>query len=142
MDKSPLEEAEKEEYTNSKNHNIVLASFTIAAISVILAFQAGELTQNLQWAALDSLFYLSIAMMCFFIASYLFSIRITRWYVYTAESLEYTGIIAVGIGFFRLIQVKVVNDDRITALYVLFIVGILFLVWLDLRFNKRFFFQK
>lgn len=135
---SPIGEMQREEYNNSKTHNITLASFTIVAISVILAWPTNTLTQPEQVQAIDSVFYLSIGMIAFFVASYLFTIRITRLYVFTAQSLEYMGIIATALGFLDLFLLKV-NDTRVIALYTIFVGGIVALGFLDLHFNRRYF---
>jgi hypothetical protein len=141
MMESPSTEKEKEEYKDARTHSITLASFVIVAISVILAWPANTLTTPQQGVAIDSVFYLSIGMISFFIGSYLFTIRVTRWFVFAAESLEYTGIIATGLGFLELFHLKV-DDYRVNALYSLFVFAIGLLAYLDVHFNRRFFFQK
>src|SRR5689334_4591027 len=85
-----LQPDEKKHYDDKRNHNITLASFTIVAIAVIVALPRQEVQKHV-----GALFYLSISMFLFFIASYLVDYRSNRFGPYIAKSFEYTGIMGV-----------------------------------------------
>lgn len=133
---APSSEAERKEYSDSRNQNMVLASFTIVAIAIIISFKFNEITQ-----LRDGLYYLSIGMFLFFIASYLFTLRRTKWLPYTAETLEYTGIIALAIGLLYLIS-GILTDLVMNIIYIGFFIGILAVAIYEAYLNKGFFHPK
>lgn len=134
--KIKIEEREEEEWNNFRNHNITLASFTIVAIAVIVAFPSQQLQKNI-----DALFYLSLAMFAFFTASYLLNFRINRWGPYIANCLETVGVIGVGFGLLGLIQ-NVIQDEAVWLVYAVFAFGILAIAAIETTFNIRSFHQK
>ena len=89
--KIPLGIAEKKHYDNFRSHSITLASFTMTVIAIIVALpgvvNVNPTEQHDKQKIVDqsivdqntkSLFYLSLAMISFFISSYLFLLRECR----------------------------------------------------------------
>jgi hypothetical protein len=154
----PLGTAEKKHYDNFRSHSITLASFTMTVIAIIIAFPIDESAdpaeeqkvmplqkqtkENLVSQNIMSLFYLSLAMVSFFIASYLFLLRETRWLVYTGESLEYMGIVSVGIGLLSLMQNITNNNNILGVIYAFFVIGITIIAIIQIWISIRFFYPK
>ena len=124
-----------EEYTNSRNHNITLASFTMAVIGLVASRQ-DLVGSNLQYG----LSYLSVAMFCFFIGLYMYIFRQKKnKYPYVGETLEFVGIIALGIGFFYLITQIVPGSISLEILYLGFLAVLVLVAVIELRINRQFF---
>lgn len=121
---SQLTDSEKKEFESLKSHNITLASFVIVVIAIILAFP--QMTQHTQTVSqntiqenIDSLLYFSIAMTCFFIASYFSLFRMNSLYLYIGETLETTGILSLGIGLILLVS-KLSQNNLASIQYMLY----------------------
>jgi hypothetical protein len=133
-----LGKAEKKHYDNFRSHSITLASFTMAIIALIVAFpNPTQLSTNVK-----SLFYLSIAMTSFFISSYLFTFRQNRWFPFTGESLEYMGLVAVGIGLLGLIQNLTKGNPLLSMVYALFVIAVILIAALQIRMVINYFYPK
>jgi hypothetical protein len=152
--KIPLGKAEKKHYDDFRTHSITLASFTMTVIAVIVALPGilgvtpadqqarhNVVDQSIIDHNIKSLFYLSLAMISFFISSYLFLLRENRWFVYTGESLEYMGIVAVGIGLLSL-MLNVTNSWFLGIVYLVFVIGITIIALIQIRISVRFFHPK
>lgn len=122
----PIQDSEIKEWRNSRTQNIMLASFSIVA----LALSAGILENNIP-SLHSTFFYFAVSMFCFFGAAYLYNFLTDRPFPYIADTLEYTGIIAVAIGFLHLISGILPN----IIIDILFLVGILTLAIGDLYIN-------
>ena len=143
----PVSEKEKQQYDSFRSHSITLASFTMTVIAIIIAFPKQE-----QFSAnLMSLVYLSVALVSFFIASYLYVFRTNRWFPYIGESLEYMGIIAVGIGLLSLMenvaQSNIADNTSVNSIilinivYAIFLIGMIAIAYKEISLTKTFFHQ-
>jgi hypothetical protein len=136
--KFPLGKAEKKHYDNFRSHSITLASFTMTIIALIVAFpNPGELSANIK-----SLFYLSIAMTSFFISSYLFMFRRYRWFPFIGESLEYMGLVAMGIGLLSLIQNLTKGNPLLSMVYAFFVIAVILIAALQIHIIIRYLYPK
>lgn len=134
----PIGKYEGNLYDSYRTHSITLASFTMTIIAIIVAFpNANQLIQNIM-----SLSYLSLAMVSFFISAYLFPLRQGRWFVYTGESLEYLGVVAVGIGLLSLLLNLTKGNDWLGLVYGLFVIAISVIAVIQIRASIRYFYGK
>jgi hypothetical protein len=134
----PIGKYENTLYDDYRSHSITLASFTMAIIAIVVAFPTVDLVnQNIV-----SLYYLSLAMVSFFISAYLFPLRRNRWLVYAGESLEYMGVVAVGIGLLSLILNRTNYDEWLALIYGLFLLAITAVAAIQIRVSIRFFYGR
>lgn len=128
-----IQENEKQEYQNSRNHSITLAAFTIGAIALITS--RDDLTNiNFQYG----LAFLSVAMFSFFIGSYMFIFQNKRnWFPYIGETLEFIGIVSLSIGFFYIVLQLFPESPLLPVLYGLFFIGLVAVASYELYLNKR-----
>lgn len=134
--KIPIQNTERSEWKGLRDHNMVLASFTIVAIAIIFALPSDTIQDKK-----PALFYFSIAIFNFIIGSYLFRFTMDRRIPYTAETLEYVGIIALGIGLLYLVS-SLVNDILFDVIYLIFFLGIVIITIIDLTLNYSWFYPK
>ena len=126
-----LSEDQKLEFRNGKNHNMVLASFTIIAISISISLTDIR-TNDLEKIGLYFFFF---ALFCFFISSVLFHSRFTVWLPFTGDIIEKVGIITVVTGFLYLMMGHFEDDPFLGTLALLFIAGISVIVAADTYIN-------
>ncbi|AIC16145.1 membrane protein of unknown function [Nitrososphaera viennensis EN76] len=122
-------QSEIKTFSEYRVHNITLATFSIVAIALILGFNPENISKHV-----DELFFLSISMFCFFVASYLLVIRPNRWIPFAGRTFEYTGLLAIAIGFVYLIS-NTIPDDRLVYSYIVFFIGTLAIAIFDLSVN-------
>lgn len=128
----------KNQYQSSRSHNITLASFSIAAIALITSRNDLNI-QNLQFG----IAYLSIAMFCFFIGSYLFVFRQKGNIIpYYGETLELAGILSLGIGFFYVVTQLFLENVALDLLYLAFFFTLVGVAAYELRLNIRYFYPR
>ena len=92
-----------------------------------------------------SLAYLSLAMFCFFIGSYMyiFRRRIKRnppqlSLPYIGETLEFVGIIALGTGLFYVVTLVAFESEVLPILYLSFLVALVAVAVYELYQNKAY----
>src|SRR6185312_12354475 len=118
-DRDPTE-SENTEYNNLKTTNITLASFTVVLIALIFDSNKTDISTNT-----NSLFYFSISMVCFFIASYFSTFRNKFIFFYMGETIELTGIISLGIAFILLVTTLPNTNFGIYIIFLILIIGII-----------------
>lgn len=113
---------EESEYSEGKrNHNIVLASFTLVALALMFTSSTEDKPFNF-----DSFLFLSVSTFVFFVSTYLFDLGWNRWVVTIADSGEYGGIILVGAGLYYL-ATSLYQEPLIALAYLLFL-GTIFII--------------
>jgi hypothetical protein len=129
--KKGASEGEKQEYERSRSQNLTLAAFSIAALGFILSTTVVPETNTL-----FGIGYLSVAMFSFFIAAYLFKYRPKKWFPYIGETLELSGILCIGVGFYYVIAKIFSNNIPLAGLYLAFLVALIAIVAYSLRLNR------
>ncbi len=123
------------EYQFSRTQLISLAFFTIAIITLVAV--RSDLTES---NFVYGLSYLSVAMFCFFIGSYLFIFQHKGNRIpYIGETLEFVGIVALGIGFFYIVIEIVPDSISLEILYLLFLSALVAVASYEVYINYRFF---
>ncbi len=113
------ETKEIEHYEKERSNNLTLAGFSLAAITLFLTLGASTVEQPLP-AVSDTTFYLSIALVSFISASYLYTLQTSRWYSYFGDSLELIGLLSVGISLLLFFDFIFTNNNKIEIVYYLF----------------------
>jgi hypothetical protein len=119
---SEIDNDQREQYRNSKNHNITLTAFTLGAIALVISNESISRSLNLQLG----IAFLSGAMFCFFIGAYLFSFLSRRqWFPYIGDTLELVGILALAMGLFNIITGLFESSLLLQVIYFLFFAAII-----------------
>jgi hypothetical protein len=139
----PIDDYAEGVYQNARNHNITLAAFSIAVLALILSSGIGDSTtirnENFEFG----IAYISVATFFFFIASYTFVFLKSRRFPYVGQTLEYAGIIALGIGFLLIIRIIFPESILLNIfLYPGFLISLLSVAGWELYLNFRFFHRK
>ncbi len=121
---------EIEHFKEYRVHNVTLATFVIAAVLLILGLNLNDLSKYA-----NALLYLSIGMFLFISASYLLTFRPDRIIPYLGRTFEFTGLIAIAIGFLVLIANIIPNQIPILVAYFVFLIGIVGIVVWELAIN-------
>ncbi|MEW6043672.1 MAG: hypothetical protein AB1608_05370 [Thermoproteota archaeon] len=116
---------ENDDRKEKRNHNIVLASFTVVVLSLMF-----NLDPTLPKPTLDTFLFFSVATFVFFITTYLFDVVWNRWIFHMAMSAEYAGLVLVGAGFYYY-AIQVYLFPIVTLAYLLFISAILIITLID-----------
>jgi hypothetical protein len=134
LNRSPSE-TESKEYDFLRLQLLTLAFFAITVIT--LAVTVFVTTQTISIGFEYALGYLSVAMFCFFISSYMYSFRITNRLPYIGETLEFVGIVSLGIGFFYLVVQVVPTSIWLGVLYMIFLSALVGVAGYELYLNNR-----
>jgi hypothetical protein len=95
--KGTPQKEERERYQRERPNNLTLAGFSLAALALFLALGTNPQDPSKNVDVKDTTYYLSISLVCFIIAAYLYPFSLTRYYSYAADSLEQIGLLSVGI---------------------------------------------
>jgi hypothetical protein len=95
--KDPPIDKEKERLQRERPNNLALAGFSLTALALFLALGTNPQDPSKNVDVKDTTYYLSISLVCFIVAAYLYPFQIRRYYYYTADSLEQIGLLSVGI---------------------------------------------
>lgn len=127
--KAPPEEEEKGRLQRERPNNLALAGFSIAALALLLALGTNPQDPTRNVDVIDTTYYLSISLVCFIIAAYLYPFYLRRYYSYAADSLEQIGLLSVGIAMLLFFVNNFQGIIEIHAVYwVLFVAIILITV--------------
>jgi hypothetical protein len=130
---APVQESEKQEYQNSRNHTITLAAFAIGAIALVSSRDDLE-SLNFEYG----IAFLSGAMFCFFIGSYLFIFQNKQnWLPYVGETLEFVGVLSLAIGLFYVISELFPASLSLPIIYWMFFSVLVGIASYELYLNKR-----
>jgi hypothetical protein len=121
---------EIEHFKEYRVHNVTLATFVIAAVLLIFGLNLDDLSRYT-----NALLYLSVGMFSFIFASYLLTFRLNRWTPYLGRTFEFTGLIAVAVGFLELIASIVPLQTPLVIAYFGFLVGIVCIAGYELAIN-------
>lgn len=121
---------EIEHFKEYRVHNVTLATFVIAAVLLILGLNLNDISRYA-----NALLYLSIGMFSFIFASYLLVFRLNRWTPYLGRTFEFTGLIAIAIGFLELIATIIPQEVPLLIGYFAFLVGIVCIAGYELAVN-------
>lgn len=138
MDAAPAQ-SQAEEYQFQRYNTVTLAFFTITVITLSLTLASAS-EPNFQYG----LAYLSLAMFCFFIGSYMYIFRrrlkgqrqLTLPYV--GETLEFVGIVSLGTGLFYIVTLVVPDSIGLAILYMAFLFALIGVAFYELYQNKKF----
>jgi len=129
--KEALLSSEEEENVSKRNHTLMLASFTIVALTLVVIFAQEKESLNS-----NSFAFMSVAMFLFFISSYLFHIGYKLWVSYSAETLEYVGIISLATGFLYMVSPSF-QEIFIDLIYIGFFVSMIAVVIFELVLSYK-----
>jgi len=94
---------ERERYNRERSNNLTLAGFSLSALTFILTLapnRSDDTNTNeetlISLSLQETLVFLSISLVCFIVASYLLQQKTRKIYPYTADSLEFLGLISIG----------------------------------------------
>jgi hypothetical protein len=102
-------------------NNFTLAGFSLAALTFFLTLGG---TKGL--VITDTTFYLSVSLVCFVVAAYLFPINVNRAFPYAADTFEVLGLLSVAIAMlsFFTSNFAIAYIQTVYILFVLSVVGI------------------
>lgn len=127
------------EYQTSRSNTMTLAFFTITVITITITLV--EPDHRFEFG----LAYLSLAMFCFFIGSYMF-IFLRRLkgqkhfrLPHIGETLEFVGIVALGTGLFYIVTLVVEDSIGLVMLYLLFLFALIAVAFYELYQNKKYY---
>lgn len=126
---------EEKEFKDARNHSMILASFTIVALSISVSEISSKSNDY------SSLYFFSLSMIGLFISTLLFELQTNKWIPHTADILQKVGIICVAIGFLFLIS-ALFTDLTLNIMYGGFFIGIIAYAIIDLFINWIFFHPK
>ena len=94
---------ERERYNRERSSNLTLAGFSLSALTFILTLapnRSDDTNTNeetlISLPLQETMIFLSISLVCFIVASYLLQLKTRKIYAYTADSLEFLGLISIG----------------------------------------------
>ena len=134
--------SEKGEWATSRTNTMTLAFFSVTVITISITLVKPDHRFEFGLA------YLSFAMFCFFIGSYMFSfIRRLKGQKYfrlphIGETLEYVGIVSLGMGLFYIVNLVIGDSIGIIVLYLSFLVALIAVAFYELYQNKMFYHPK
>jgi len=134
--KIAIRDTERSEWKSLRDQNMVLASFTIVAIAIILSLPSGFSEDKK-----PSVWYLSLALFSFIIGSYVFRFTTDRRIPYVGETLEFEGLLALGIGLLYLAS-SIFKDIMFDLIYSVFFIGVFVVALIDLYLNYSWFYPK
>jgi uncharacterized membrane protein len=131
---SEVDNNQREEYRNSRNHSMTLAAFTIAAIALVISNESISESVNLQLG----IAFLSGAMFSFFIGSYMFVFLSKRhWFPYFGETLEFVGILALAMGLFYIVTGLFEESLLLQIIYLISFAALVAVTGYELYLNRR-----
>jgi hypothetical protein len=142
----PVDDYAEGLYQNARNQNITLAAFSTAVLALLFSVDlpntdADPSTRNENFDF--GIIYISLATFFFIIASFTYILLRSRRFPYVGQTLEYTGLIALGIGFFHVIRVILSESDLLNVILLpAFVAGVLIIAGYELYLNFRFFYPK
>lgn len=125
MKSNSFTNTERENRKEKRNHNIVLATFTLVVLSLMLNLTSDNFSYNL-----NSFLFFSTATFVFFTATCLFDVIWNRMILHIALSAEYAGIILVAAGFYYYV-VPFHSESIVTFVYLSFVCAIFLITAID-----------
>lgn len=140
----PVDNYAESLYQNARNQNITLAAFSTAVLALLFSVDlpnTDAITRNENFDF--GIIYISLATFFFIIASFTYILLRSRRFPYVGQTLEYTGLIALGIGFFHVIRVILSESVLLNFILLpLFVAGLLAVAGYELYLNFRYFYPK
>jgi len=140
----PVNDYAESLYQNARNQNITLAAFSTAVLALLFSVDLPNTDPNTTNQNFDfGIIYISLATFFFIIASFTYILLRSRRFPYVGQTLEYTGLIALGIGFFHVIRVILSGSDLLNVILLpAFVIGLLVVAGYELYLNFRYFYPK
>jgi hypothetical protein len=141
----PVDDYAENLYRNARNQNITLAAFSTAVLALLFSVNLpNSPSPNTTNESFEyGIIYISLATFFFIIASFTYILLRSRRFPYVGQTLEYTGLVALGIGFFHVIRV-ILSESVLLNVILLpaFLVGLLIVAGYELYLNFSYFYPK
>ena len=128
--KGPTEK-EVERFRRERQNNLTLSGFSLSALALFLALGTNPLNPSRPIDINDTTYYLSISLVCFVTAAYLYPFHLSRYYSYAADSLEQIGLLCVGAAMLLFFINNIEGIQRIHIVYWVFFVVIILIATKD-----------
>jgi hypothetical protein len=131
-------ELEIEGYSKERTNNLTLSGFALAAIALFLTIGFSEMGID-EISVSDTVFFLSISLVVFIISAYFYNFSMNRVYPFIAVSLEWIGLLSIGIGLFLFFADVFSSDLRFIFLYAIFFGLVFYIGHKDVQLYVKFF---
>jgi len=135
---SPQEGEEVKSYATERTNNLTMAGFSLAAVALFLTIGFSGNETNLI-SVTDTVFYLSISLISFITAAYLYGFAIIRWNGFLAGTIEWIGLLSIGIALLIFFRNAFSDDLRFLFLYGVFFLTVYILASKEISLWKNFF---
>ncbi len=132
-------DAELERFRRERPNNLTLAGFSLAALTLFLTVGTTPLDPSRSLNVRDTTFYISISLVCFIIAAYLFPIATNRYFSYIADSLELLGLLSIGIGMLLFFLNNFAEISNVQVVYWILFIAVIVIGSLEIYFYSEMF---
>lgn len=137
LDHNPGTDEELEMYSKERSNNLTLAGFALAAIALFLTIDFSSLGITLNNIK-ETVLYLSISLVLFVLGAYLYNFSTKRAFTYVAGTLEWLGLLSVGISLLIFFGSLFKDDLRFFIVYIIFFGAIWILAFIEVGFYNKF----
>jgi hypothetical protein len=123
-------------FFRERTNSLTLAGFSMTALTLFLTIATAQST--IHYKIIDTVFYLSISLVCFIISSYVVSFGVNRIYSYACTTIEVIGLLSVGIALLLFFIENVIdnsNMQNIQTVYWILFGAIIVIAFLEVRYQ-------
>lgn len=130
--------SELDGFVAERTNNLVLAGLSLVALTLFLTIGSIKEDSAESLSVRETTFFLSISLVCFIVAASIFPIATERYFSYIANSLEWLGLLTIGIGMLLFFINNFSDVIDLQIVYWFFFAIILGLAALEISFYRGF----